>query len=72
MTYVGSISYDPKSLTSRRAKTMLEGIGVEVGTLHEDRGLFKKCRVSEEAYQKLDPLWGTFVWYLTRDRESEV
>lgn len=44
------------------AKALLESIGVLVGP-HDGRGTFERCIVSDEAFKKLDPLWGSrFIW----------
>jgi hypothetical protein len=45
-------------------KKELESIGIIVGEYIKEQGLFDNCIVSEEAMNKLDPLWGVFYWGL--------
>jgi len=41
-------------------KDFLESIGVKLG--HYISGSFEHCEVSNEAFEKLYPLWGQMFW----------
>lgn len=56
--YRGWIEGDPKEAG------VLTGIGVKLGPLDEKLKLWSACEVSPEAMEKLDGLWGQFIWGL--------
>jgi hypothetical protein len=43
-------------------KKFLESIGIKLGVYIN--GCFEDCEVSDEAFEKLDPLWGQIFWGL--------
>lgn len=54
---------DPETSESA-ARVELETLGVDVGPWHEKIEEFQNCIVSREAMDKLDPLWGRYIWGL--------
>lgn len=52
---------NPTSDETLEARTELESIGVVLGA-HDGCGSFDDCIVSDEAFEKLDPLWGKYIW----------
>lgn len=47
------------------ARKELEACGVEVGGWNAPEREFHRCRVSMMALDKLDPLWGKYIWGLS-------
>lgn len=43
----------------------LIALGVKVGTWDLFQSEFQDCEVSETALEKLDPLWGKYIWGLS-------
>lgn len=41
----------------------LEAMGIKLGAF--TNAAFEYCAVSDEAFEKLEPLWGRFYWGLT-------
>lgn len=53
-------------LATQADQKKLEEFGVVVGPYNPDEGCFEECQVSDEALDKLDPLWGQYYWGLTK------
>lgn len=53
---------DPIDVNACRAE--LEALGINVGEWYEPEREFQRCVVSLEALEKLDPLWGRYIWGL--------
>lgn len=46
-------------------RTELSALGVEVGTWDLFQSEFQDCKVSIAALNRLDPLWGKYIWGLS-------
>jgi hypothetical protein len=46
-------------------RRVLEGLGIQVGPWDMVRRQFDECAVSIPALEKLDPLWGQYIWGLS-------
>ena len=58
--YVGWIVPAPDT----DARQDLEDLGVLVGDFNPRSGAYERCRVSDEAMERLDARWGQFIWAL--------
>lgn len=63
--YKGWISYS-RMLSEETARAELEGMGITLGPLDRETQTFEDCLVSEAAFDKLDSVWGPYVWGLRR------
>lgn len=46
------------------ARKELESIGVDTGGWNAERQEFERCVVSPQAFERLHPLWGRYIWGL--------
>lgn len=55
---------DPES-TEQSAREELTALGINVGEWDDLIKEFKRCAVTGVAMEKLDPLWGRYIWGLS-------
>ena len=48
----------------------LESLGIILGSFDSQVEEYQDCVVSEEAFKKLDPLWGKYIWGLQVEKRK--
>lgn len=61
---LGWIQSCKSELSAEDAQRELESLGIDIGNYNSEKGEFQNCVVSADAFNRLEPLWGKYIWGL--------